>query len=311
MAFNPNGTFLQVSYGGYDLTDPSTEVREDITDGDYVEPGYTTMSPVEFVIDKADSFYFIIRKRENTFGTTFEGLSAANLVVNVVDITLDTQLDYSFQDFSSTAEGYSSLWEDGVTSDDEKIILRVDNGFPLTSPTDRIRVIDCIIRDIRDDTLISFRVLVDDFNKNFNFIAVKSNEVSQRNTFSTVGSSARIEIDGKGDSYFLISPFSSFREVSKGSGNFAYPLNTIFYLRQATFNQEGFSYSIKSYSHDFLLNNVRVQNVPGFLKMGVATIDRNLYNDLSGISGEIYMNIEVRGLISEMTETFKINFNRK
>lgn len=306
MAIETNGTLLRVAYGGYLLVSPATEEKEDLV---YSEPGFTTNSSIEFAIDKADQFYFIVSKRTDAYGTTFDTLSRTNFIVSAIDTTLNVQINAELENFSSSSEFYDSKWEDGL-ADTEKLILSVDCGIPLESPSNRVRVIDCKIKDIRDDAIIFFRVLVDDSNKTFNFLSVKSNEIGQRNASSTQGSSVSRNIDGKGDSYILISPFASFNEEDKGGHDFAYPLNSIFYKRQDTYNQENFSYQITSFSHDALLDSVRVKNVPGYPQMGVIIIDNGLYSDISGISSTIYVDIEVRGLVSEMRDTFRITFVR-
>lgn len=309
MAINSNGSLLQVAYGGYVLTTPSTEVKEVITTESYVEPGFTTSGPIEFAISKSDQFYFIIRKRDDIAGTSFENISASSLDVSVIDATLGMDVEFSLSNFSSNSDYYDTNWDDGL-ADNKKIILAIDSGTPSDSPIDRIRIIDCQIKHRTDDTILFFRILVDDFNKTFYYIDVNTNLISQRTEFATAGSTFIKDVDGKGDSYVLISPFASFHEVDKGGHDFSYPLNTIFYTKESTFNQEDFSYSINAYSNSVLLEDVRVKNVPGYSQMGVIIIDKNLYNDIISINTEIYIDIEVRGLISEMTDIFRINFVR-
>ena len=92
--------------------------------------------------------------------------------------------------------------------------------------------------------------------------------------------------------------------------DFAYPLNTIFYKQQETYNQEDFAYQITRYSSEILQNSVRVKNIPGYPQMGVIIMDRGLYEDMSGLGGSVSVDVEARGLISEMRDTFRITFNR-
>ena len=306
MAIADNGTQIQVAYGGYSSVEPFVSERESLV---YAEPGFTTQSPIEFAIDRADQFYFIIRKRSNIYGTSFSPISRTAFQVTATDVTLNAQIPTSLDAFSSTNPYYSSEWEDGL-ADNQKLILAVDCGVPISSPIDRVRAIDIQIKHTYDNTMILFRVLVDDSNKAFHYISVKSDEVGQRNEFSTAGSSITENIDGKGDSYVLISPFTSFKEVSKGGHDFAYPLNTIFYKQQETYNQEDFAYQITRYSSEILQNSVRVKNIPGYPQMGVIIMDRGLYEDMSGLGGSVSVDVEARGLISEMRDTFRITFNR-
>lgn len=306
MTIESNGTLLQVAYGGYVLVDPDTEVKESLV---YSEPGFTTNSSIEFAIDKADQFYMIIRKRADIYGSTFEDINSNYFIVSAKDATLNIGLDTSVDDFSSSSSFYDAQWEDGL-ADGKKVILAVDCGVPLGDPINRIRVIDCQVKDRRDNSIIFFRVLVDDLNKVFHYLSVKSNEVGERNTFSTAGSTITRDVDGKEDFYVLISPFASFNEVDKGSHDFTYPLNTIFYSRQNTYNQEDFSYQITNFSHSILEDSVRAKNVTGYPQMGVVIVDRGLYDDISGIVDTIYVDVEARGLVSEMIDTFRITFVR-
>ena len=306
MAIDPNGTLLQVAYGGYQLINPPLAVKESLV---YAEPGFTTISPIEFAIDKSDQIYFVIRKRTDSSGTVFDSLSSSNFAVVATDSTIGARLDTVISDFSSSSPYYNSAWEDGL-ADSQKLILAINNGFPIASPTNRIRVIDCTIKDNTDDSFLFFRVLVDDYSKTFHYLSVSYKLPETRNTSSTEGSTILREVDGKNDFYVLISPFAPFYERTDGGHNFSYPLNTRFYQRQETFNKEDFSYQITRYSHRELENDVRVKNVPGFPKMGVIIVDRNANSTLSGLTGDVYVDVEAVGLISEMRDTFRMNLIR-
>lgn len=306
MAIEDNGTQIQAAYGGFILSTPATEVKETLV---YSEPGFTTNDAIEFAIPKADQFYFIIRKRIDVFGTSFQIMNRSNFIVTATDATLGVSLDITLDDFSSASPYYSSEWEDGLDNN-QKLIASVDSGVPIESPASRVRIIDFKITDRTDSSVLFFRVLVDDFNKVFHFLSVRSNEVGNRNEFSTAGSTISRNVDGKGDFYVLISPFASFNEVSKDSHTFAYPLNSIFYNRQNTYNQEDFTYQITRFSHSQLRDSVRVRNVPGYPQMGVIIADRGLYSDIAGIGSTIFVDVEARGLVSEMRDTFRITFVR-
>lgn len=306
MTIESNGTLLQVAYGGYALVDPDIESKESLV---YSEPGFTVNNSIEFAIDKADQIYFIIRKRADIYGSTFETIDRSYFIVSAVDSTLNVELNVFIDNFSSSNTYYDAAWEDGLL-DTQKVILAIDSGTSVAPNENRIRVIDCQIKDRRDNSVIFFRVLVDDANKVFYYLSVQSNEIGQRDTFATAGSSILKNIDGKADSYVLISPFASFNEVDKGEHGFAYPLNTIFYNRQTTYNQENFAYQITGFSHIAIEDDVSVKNIPGYPRMGVVTIDRGLYSNLAGLTGSAYVIVEARGLVSEMRDNFIINFVR-
>jgi hypothetical protein len=306
MAIDPNGTLLQVAYGGYQIVSPPLTIKESLV---YAEPGFTSISPIEFAIDKADQIYFIIRKRSNPSGTTFDDIDSSDFLVSSTDSTIGARLDTVITDFSSSSPYYDSQWEDGL-ADSKKLIVAINSGFPITSPTDRVRVIDCSVKDNTDDSILFFRVLIDDYSKTFHYISVQYKLPETRNTYSTAGSTLIREVDGKNDFYVLISPFAPFYERTDGGHNFSYPLNTRFYERQETFNKEDFSYQISNYSHRELENDVRVKNVPGFPKMGVIIVDRGADNTLAGLTGDVYVDVEAVGLISEMRDTFRMTLIR-
>lgn len=311
MAITTNGSLIQAAYGGYLLNTPYTSVREELV---YAEPGFTTNSPIEFALDKADQFYFVIRKRADDYGITFEDIVSSNFVVSVKDATLGLPITATLENFGSGDLSESDLtfdskWQDGLTVD-KKVVLIVDSGTPPTTPSHRIRIIDCEIRDRVDDSTLFFRVLVDDYSKVFSFLEVRSDSIGERNTYSTEGSTTYRSVDGKGDFYILISPFASFYEVDKGEQSFDYPLNTIFYKRSDSYNKEDFAYQITGFSHSALRDSVRVKNVPGYPQMGVIIVDKEAYNAMSGIRTTIYVDVEARGLISEMRDTFRMTLVR-
>ena len=113
MAIDPNGTFIQVAYGGYLLVSPPATVKESLV---YAEPGFTAISPIEFALDKSDQVYFIIRKRSasDTDGTTFDDLSVNNFTITATDSTIGALLTIDASNFSSSSLYYDSQWEDGL-----------------------------------------------------------------------------------------------------------------------------------------------------------------------------------------------------
>ena len=306
MAIDPNGTLLQVAYGGYLLVDPATEVKEELV---YVEPGFTAIGTIEYALDKADQFYFIIRKRSDIYGTVFDDIDSSDIIVSITDATIGSRLDAIVSNFNSSLSYYDADWEDGL-ADSKKVVVAINSGVPISSPSDRIRIIDCNIRDRTDDSVVFFRVLIDDSSKTFHFLSVRSNEPVNRNIYSTAGSSIASSVDGKGDFYVLISPFASFYESPDGGYDFAYPLNTRFYKRQDTYNQEDFSYHIIKYSHRELEDAIRVSNVPGYPQMGVIIVDRGMYDNLSSVIGASYVDVGVRGLMSDMRDAFRMNLTK-
>ena len=44
--------------------------------------------------------------------------------------------------------------------------------------------------------------------------------------------------------------------------------------------------------------------------MGVIIVDRYIYQNMAGVEDEVFIDIEVRGEMSEMRDIFTLNLNR-
>jgi len=106
----------------------------------------------------------------------------------------------------------------------------------------------------------------------------------------------------------LFSPNAYIKETTLDAADFSYPLNTIFYKRQDSYNNEDYSLSISSYSHTFMRDVVSVMNVPSYNKVGVMLVDNKIYKDMTEGGVNPYVYVDVVGEISGVSDSFRINF---
>lgn len=290
---------LQVALGGHQIAGGTLEYVRSPT---YYEPGFNLLYPLELQIDKCDRFYILIRKRADQSGTTFESLSSSDLSSQVKDVTNGMDVTAYITD-----NDIYTGWDDNP-SNVSPVVLEIVNSMNLYNAYTRIRTIDCYVKDVTDNSFIKFRVLVDDNNKFFYYLSVQTNDISNRVSSTATGRQGYVRLNGKGDFYLLFSPYAYLIETTENYGNFSYPLNTIFYKRQNTYNNEDYTFSFSSGSHDFVSKCISVMNVPGYNKVGVVLIDNMLYTYIMDEGENAYANISIQGNLSDINDTFKVNF---
>jgi len=67
-------------------------------------------------------------------------------------------------------------------------------------------------------------------------------------------------------------------------------------------------FSIESYSHSFVIDNVSLFNIPFYRKSCVLIIDKYLHTEMTSVSDPVYINIKVIGVVSDIAETFRLTF---
>lgn len=300
---------IQVALGGY--TDSANEQTVYDDNPVYYEPGFTMMSPLEMGVPAADQIYILVRQRSGTGLNSFSTLTTSDLSVTVTDATTDESIPAHFESFSSTSTIYHPEW-DTDPSEFTPLILVINNSINVDAPIERVRVLTCsIINDYNSSSFLKFRIIIEDENKLFHYLPIQIENLKDRYKFTAVGIEGLINISSNSDSYVLFSPFAYLREVSdEKKADFSYPLESIFYEREKTYNEEGFEYSIQEYSHDFLQDNSSLINVPNYQKAGVLLIDKYVYRDMLSITDPVYIDIKVIGILSEIEETFRIYLTR-
>ena len=291
---------LQAAFGGSSLIEENT--TEIVDNPIYYEPGFNLLSPLEISSPKADVIYILIRKRANDTGSSFEILSVSSISATAKDATNGENLSLLVSTNSS-----ENLFEVNP-SDFEPIVIRIDNQLNISNPELRVRVIDCSIKDTTDNSFISFRIIVDEDSQNFHYIHVDRKALTDRNTFTAFGTEAYVTLNSSSDSYVLFSPNAWLKETTKDKSHFSYPQNSIYYERQDSYNKEDYIFSLNSWSHSFIRDQVSVMNIPGYSKAGVVLVDNMLYSHIVEQGRSVSATILVTGELSGFIDTFKINF---
>ena len=283
---------LQVRLKDFLLRTPNGDISGDLG-LTYLEPGFNIMSPLELEFPKSDQVGMYIRKRADDTGTNLVAISKSTMTITVVDPTNGQPVPYTVSD---NATNY--------------IVLNIINSLDLTSTNAivRVRVMDVHIKDSDDDDFLSFRILVDDDDRLFNYILVDTDNMVERNSVSSQGRNIYVSTKAGSDNYLLISPYASLKETTNSKADFSYPLNTIFYKRQESYNNEDYSYSISLYSNTFVRDLVSIMNVPGYNKACVLLIDNKMYRDIQERNINPYIDIAVIGVLSGYSDTFRVNF---
>lgn len=281
---------LQARTRDYILVTSDGQLGGNIT-GSYYEPGFNIMSPLEFEFPVSDRISFRIRKRANTDGDVLSAINIATMTVTVTDPTNGQSVLFLIENDGST-----------------HLILYITNGLNLANPVARVRTMDVHIKDSDDDDFLTFRVMVDDQDKNFHYIFAATNDMGDRSSFTAQGRDVNVFVNSSSDHYILFSPYAFFRETTIDEAEFSYPLNTIFYKRQDSYNDEDYTFSISSYSNTFIRSVVSVMNVPSYNKACVLLIDRRIYKDIIENGVNPYIDIAVNGELSGLSDTFRVNF---
>lgn len=300
---------LQVALGGYRDSVNEQTVYDD--NPVYYEPGFTMMSPLEMGIPAADQIYLLIRKRSGTSLNDFLTLTINDLSVTITDATTNEDIPAHFEAFSSVSTIYHEEW-DTDPSEFTPLVLVINNSINVDAPIERVRVLTSSLVDNYDvNSFMKFRIIVEDENKLFHYLPVEIENLKDRYKFTAAGREGLINVRSNSDSYVLFSPFAFLRETAdKNKADFAYPLESIYYEREKTYNEEGFYYSIQEYSHNFLQYNCSLINVPNYQKAGVLLIDKHVYQHMLSITDPVYVDIKIIGILSEIEDTFRIYLTR-
>jgi len=295
---------LQVALGGYRNVDTDQIVYD--SGPVFYEPGYNIMFPLELEVPSSDQIYILLRRRTDIYGNFDRLGDYDSFSVIVKDATTGRNVPVLLR----WAKEYYSAWDpEGTIINPRDIVAIITNSIIITSPINRVRVLDIFIKD-GENNFITFRLLVEDANKLFYYIPISVTDVRDRDESSSVGRTAIVPIKNNSDIYVLFSPFAALTEVDQSRSDFSYPLNTIFYKRQRIYNDEGFRFTIESYSHSFIEDCVSLINVPNYTKAAVLLIDKYLYTRLSQTSEPLSLSIGVNGILSDIRDTFTVKFRK-
>lgn len=284
---------LQVSKGGYRTSSTAITTFSD----NYREPGFNQLEPLVFDFPEADRIYILIRKRSDSIGNSFEVIDKEDFIPIVVDSTNNESVPASMQLVSYDGFGIDDPYS-------STLLLVITNCFDINFPSSRVKSMDCFIQDQND--FIRFRVRVGDSGKAFHYLVIDNNNFSNRSTYSISGLEAVVKVGGATDVYMLFSPYAYLTESFNNDFDFSYPLESVYYTRQKTFNDEGFYFSIDSTNNPSFLDNLGLVNVPGYDKACVLLVDKHIYQYLKLLRSEAYIKIKVTGKISGSVDYFKV-----
>ncbi|MFW6026943.1 MAG: hypothetical protein ACOCRX_11455, partial [Candidatus Woesearchaeota archaeon] len=252
---------LQVAFKGYYNLEDDIQTMND--DPVFYEPGFNRMFPIEFESEKADKLIFLLKKRTNNTSTSFESIDATDYAIRIKDITTGENLEGNINGSGS-----------------EELHINIDSNKDMFNFSRRIKAIECEIKENNTNDYILFRTYVQDDNKVMGYLPVPERKISKRNLNSYFTKDIYLKLNDKNSYYVILSPFQKFKEVDKGEENFSYPIDTIFYKRNRSYNEEGYEYEISKYSHNFLKNVISLVNIPEYEKVVILLIDKYIYNDL-------------------------------
>jgi hypothetical protein len=170
---------------------------------------------------------------------------------------------------------------------------------------------DCYIKDTTDNDFILFRIYVSDANKYFSYLPIFTNSMLSRYAYSALGRQSLIKMGSSSDVYMLISPYAYFQETTNTNKyDFSYPLETIYYKRQNTYNDEDFDFTLGATSDEFVEDNLSIMNVPNYEKVGVVHIDRYMYTELVEKEDTAYFYVNIVGRLSGISDSFQIVLSR-
>ena len=295
---------FQVALGGYSLTSVGA-FFDDVPI--YSEPGFTIMSPLEIEVSKCDIFYILVRKRSDTSGSQFESLTVSNLTATVKDATNGVDIPSRL-----TVNDIYGIW-DSDPSVFFPLVLKIDNNINVDNINSRVRILDCYISDNTDNEFISFRTTINEDDNFFHYMPFYTSELKNRYSNTAIGRQAYFKVKNSTDGYMLFSPYAYLVEVEKDDINvsFSYPLESIYYKRQDTYNNEGFYFEISAYSHSFVEEGVSLINVPNYQKAAVLHVDSYLYTKLVELGDNAFVDISIQGILSGIIDTFRIFLTRK
>lgn len=296
---------LQVALGGYHNILTGQIVYDDSPV--YYEPGYDIMTPLEMIVPACDRVYLLVRNRTDTSGNTFNNLTTTNLSITAKDATTNESLDTYINSNISGNTYYRIEWNQSTSYPSfNPTLFIINSNIDINIPILRVRVIDCFISHISTKDFLNFRLLIEDDNIKTNYSVIDTQRVSERFKFTSTSDTGIATVNRNGDTYVLLSPFGYLKEEDQTKADFSYPIDSIFYHRQKSFNEENYHYSISTYSHSFLRGLIEVMNVPGYQKAAVVLID-NYFNAAKIARPEtMYIDIKIDGVLSGISDIFRI-----
>lgn len=291
---------LQIAFGGgkNQYLSQDNGFFLDPESSDYYESSYNVFFPIEFQISSSlDTLYFLLRKRDNDFGLTFSAISPSDFEISVKDATTGTEIN----SYSLSSNTINTDWN-GINY---PLVLTVDNVDSVEDPTLRVRNLDIVINEKSTNDSVVFRVhLEEDESQPFHYLLISERFFEERKRVSAADSEGVVSLK-PGLNYIIVSPGASFNEVKREEGVFSYPFEQTYYSLQKRFNDENFTWSIGSVSHEGLRDVVSIRSAPTYAKAGIVFIDGYTLNLLKDTQGLIYFDVKAKADMSETEDVFR------
>ena len=221
--------------------------------------------------------------------------------LSVTDSITGATINSTFSYNDATASNYQSGWETEST----RIVITIDNTPIIEKASTRIRLMDCLLLDKISNDFIRFRIAVEDSGKLFHYIALDHANIKDRETSSSGVRITSVNVNVKGDTHIILSPFSSFRESTNDISDFSYPLETVYYKRQSVYNNEDF-YCDFQCSDPEITPYLSIIPVYKYHKVWVLIITRHIADYMSTLTQVPFIDVTASGIISEITDTLRI-----
>ena len=291
-----DGEEFYVTSSYYAGTDPSGSPN------DYFEPGFKITFPLEFQVSKnVDTIYVLIRKREDSSGTSFvDSLSTSNFDATVKNITTGEIIDHDI-----TQNNIESDWD---TSDFSPLVLTIKNIDSITKPKKRIRAMQVRINEKNTNNFVIFRVMVGDNLNDFGYLVFDDKERFAAEKKSKRGDYTVVSLRPSKQMVVLV-PETSFSQTNRYS-SFSVGPEQLRFIFDEVVNNEPYSYSILDVSHDVIEDYVSVRSAPDNSQAGCVSIDASAQKDLRDIDTTMWVDVEAFGKFSETRNIFRVYLKR-
>lgn len=284
---------LQVALVGYKTYSSSSVTYYD-QPWSFYEPGYNILYPIEFSVGDVDYVYLHIRNRSNA---TYSSIDVNGMILSAYDATSGESLTSELYELYSATSDYSN---GGALA-----LITLNSGS--STLINKSRVVECFVSDTDLQDFLFFRLYVQNNNRGMNILVQDPVKIEDRPTGSTFVSSSIVNLSDYSSLQILLSPYSAFYEYST-SYDFSYPVDSVYYKLSVANNLEDYSFSISTYSPDFMEDLTSIYTVPYFHKVGCLMVDKYTESQFTGLTQLPYVDVLATGQTSGMTDTIRLYF---
>lgn len=320
---------LEVALGGYLVINSDGTYSRSIESYDvdvFDSPTTDPIGPVSFnLLVNADETYVLLQKRELSI---FSEIDMTNLTIKAIDSTNGREVEAYFLSSEYYLDEWKNPWANPSYNPSfydpsqydynpssgyyDPIVIVIKHQTDYTNLTKKVSSVKCFVSDSSDNSFINFKVNITNNQGSFHYLYIKEDRRSERNSSSQYGNEIILKLSSDSSSYLIVSPYEGLNEVSSSEPyDFSYPLGTIFYKRQNTYNEEEYVTEITSYSNGFLQpSQFNLFPISKYHKCFVLLIDKHLYNVVSQKNINYYIIVEITGKRTGIKKQLKIRFIR-